>query len=493
MKATFNWRGSARKLNGVLTCALVVAGFLFGINAQAQMPGNGPTNIVLESWSFYDTTNWLDDDGYAPVSFTNIAYSNLGDGQTLVVDTNVPAWLQYNVVENDGTTNLTVQQGSVTFWFAPSSWSSTNTGGAGPGEYGRLLEVGSYTPDSSYGLWNIYVDSGGNNLYFSAQTNDLSSNLTTYVSAPISWTTNYFHSVALTYCATNTTLYLDGTNVSSGPGVTVYPGPNVLTNGFCIGSDSNGIYQAHGLFDLVATYNYPMNSNDVLLNYQTQMWSFRINPNNMVMESSIVSAPSTPSYTPQYDVITGQGNLQWVGAASSCSNGTSAYNVWITNVVVTMVGSGTNATMNLEFSIEGGSSGVPFDVFATSVLSFGTNGIPWAWEGQGYQCNTYLLTNLPSSTCFLILGTPQNTSGYGLTDAFELLVEKVNPAGAQTDSSGVPYAWYAQFGLGAQSAMQDPDLDGLLNYQEYLYGSKPTVPEGTTIWVGTPNGTSSIP
>ena len=57
---------------------------------------------------------------------------------------------------------------------------------------------------------------------------------------PISWTTNYFHFIALTYSPTNTALYLDGVLATNGPGVTVYPGPDVLTNGFIIGSDNNG-------------------------------------------------------------------------------------------------------------------------------------------------------------------------------------------------------------------------------------------------------------
>lgn len=279
------------RLGKFLLCALVVAGFLLGVSARAQSgPSDGPTNIVLESWSFYDLTNWPDDDGFLPVSFTNITWSPLGadsSASTLVVDTNVPAWLQYNVWETNWT-NLTVNCGTVTFWFAPSSWASVcdTNGGFGPGEYGRLLEVGDYTPNSSYGWWSIYVDNVGNDLYFSAQTNDLSSNVTTYVTAPIDWTTNYFHFIALTYCATSTVLYLDGVYATNGPGVTVYPGPNVMTNGFWIGSDHSGVYQAHGMFDLVATYDYPMNSNDVWLNYQNQVWAFRMNPNNVPMFSS---------------------------------------------------------------------------------------------------------------------------------------------------------------------------------------------------------------
>jgi len=121
----------SHKLNCILARALVVAGFLLcTINGLAQAPPggntNGPTYIPLDSWSFFKyTTNWISDYGYAPVSYTNLDFSYLGDGSSLVVDSTNQAWLQYNVVETNGMTNLTVDIGTVTFWFAPS-WSSTN-------------------------------------------------------------------------------------------------------------------------------------------------------------------------------------------------------------------------------------------------------------------------------------------------------------------------------------------------------------------------------
>ena len=496
MKTTIGRNGASFRFTVTLAGAFVVAALLFGPGSARAQPGpgdgnGGVTNIPLDSWSFYDPTNWTSDLGYPPVSFTNLAYSILGDFQSLVVDTNLPAWLQINAYESDGTTNLTVDNGTLTLWVA-GDWSSTDQGGTGPGEYGRLFEAGAYTADSSYGWWSIYVDPAGTNLYFSAQTNDLSSTITTYLSVPISWTSNYFHFLALTYSPTNTALYLDGALATNGPGVTIYPGPDALTNGFCIGSDSSGVYQAHGLFDTVATYNYPLNSNDVQLNFQAEHLWIGINPWNMAMWA-LAPAPSSPSYTP-FDVISGPGNLWSNGPAPGCWSGASAYQVWITNLTAKAAGNATN--MNVTFTIAGGQAGYLYDVFANSVLSFGTNGVPWAWMGQGCACHIYTLSNVPSSTCFLILGTPLDTSGYGLTDAYEWLVAQVNPNNSsQADSYGVPYAWYALNGLVpvAGKATQDPDFDGLLNCQEYMWGSKPTVPEGFGIWVSTPNGTTSIP
>ncbi|MGH7978937.1 MAG: LamG-like jellyroll fold domain-containing protein [Limisphaerales bacterium] len=440
MKIRIGKNGRSWKPAVTLARAFVVAGFLFAAaSGLAQiLPGGddgGPTNTPLDSWSFLDHTNWTSDLGYAPVSFTNINYSYLGDGNSLVVDTNVPAWLQYNVIENDNTTNLTVDNGSVTFWFGPD-WSSADdtNGGFGPQEYGRLFEVGGYTTNSSYGWWSIYVDSGGTNLYFSSQTNDGLGDTYT-LSTPIDWTTNYFHFIALTYSATNVSLYLDGVLATNDPGgLSLWPGTNVLSNGFYIGSGSNGVAQAHGMFDIVETFDYPLDSNDVQQIYQWESPYYEINPYNTAMES-IVSAPSTPAYVPSYNAISGPGFLQWVTNVSDC---VTSSNVWITNVVATAVGSGTNATMNLTFTIEGGVSGAPYDVFANSILDFSSDtNKAWAWMGQGYQCNTYTITNLPSSTCFLILGTPQDSDGDGLTDAYELLVSKTDPDNYDTDGDGI--------------------------------------------------------
>ena len=105
--------------------AFIVAGLLFLVKTGwAQgLPGggggdSGPTYTPLEAWYFEDTNYWANAYGFDAISFTNLSSTFLGDNTAVVVDTNVPAWLQYNVYEADGTTNLTVDQGSVMFWFA---------------------------------------------------------------------------------------------------------------------------------------------------------------------------------------------------------------------------------------------------------------------------------------------------------------------------------------------------------------------------------------
>lgn len=475
-------------LSHTLNIFVVMAFLCLAAAAAAQTdPGGGGTNTFytpLETWSFYDYTNWTSDSGYSPISFTNLDRSYYGNGFSLKVDTNIPAWLHYNIFETNGGTNFTPDSGTVMFWYAPASWSSTNLGGTGPDDYGRLFEVGSYTTNSSYGWWSIYVDDGGNNLYVSAQTNNLSDSVSNYIIFPVSWTTNYFHFIAFTYSPTNTALYLDGGLATNGPGLTVYPGADVLTNGFWIGSDSNGLNQAHGLFNSLAAYNVPLDGGTILTIFNQQYVNYMMNPFNVVM-FSLNSGTSYPSFAEDsYSAISGSGLLQWVTNVNDCVYGEDALHVWFTNVTATVAGDGS---VNFTFTIEGGQDGFAYDVFAASVLRGPMTNMLWAWLGQGQHCNTYTV-NIPSRMAFLIMGTPLDTDGDGISDAYEDLISHTDPNEAQNDGYDVPYAWYLQNGLDPGSALQDPDLDGLLNYQEYHYGTKPMVSEGFNIWTANSNG-----
>jgi hypothetical protein len=398
-------------------------------------PGPGPT--WLDWWDFSNTNTWATEYGFAPISFTNLSFSNLGDGIAVVVDSTNAAWLRYNVTESDGTNHLRVDQGSVMFWFAPH-WTGTNAGGTGPGQSGRLIEAGLYTTNASYGWWSLYTDPQGANLYFSAQTNNGSQ--ATYLSAPVTWSiTNRWHMIALTYSSTNSALYLDGALLTNGTGVTYRPGPNVLTNGFYIGSDSNGVAQARGMFDDLSTYNYPLDSGTIANTFTDFSPVYNLNPMN---RANISSAPSSPETAPTFVAITGAGYLQAVSTnTTSC---VTSSNIWITNAVATVAGSNS---MNLTFAIAGGTNNALYDVFATTALQSPiTNGV-WYWMGQGYHCVTYTITNLPNTACFLILGQPTDRDSDGLTDAYEMLVSHTDPNKADTSGDGMLDGWKIIWGL----------------------------------------------
>ncbi|HWD91716.1 MAG TPA: LamG domain-containing protein [Verrucomicrobiae bacterium] len=237
----------------------------------------------LDSWSFPDLTNWTSDNGYAPVSFTNLSSLQCGDISTkyaLVLDmTNViPARLQYRVVETNGATNLTLGLGAVSFWFAPHSWASASTNGTGPGAWAELLSVGQWKTNASYGYWGLSVDPGGTNIYFASQ-NSTGSNVA-YLSAPVTWNTNEWHFIAMSYSATNTALYLDGELITTGSGVSVLPPTNVLANGFSVGSDAAGLAQSRGMFDDIYSFDHPLDSSDVENIYGDQYYEFFLNPYN---------------------------------------------------------------------------------------------------------------------------------------------------------------------------------------------------------------------
>src|SRR5580704_6379377 len=76
------------------------------IAGRAQPPLPPDPYAQLCTWSF-DDTNWYSDLGYPPVSFSNLNNPPSFDGNALQVDSTNAAWLQYNIVEDDGTNNLT--------------------------------------------------------------------------------------------------------------------------------------------------------------------------------------------------------------------------------------------------------------------------------------------------------------------------------------------------------------------------------------------------
>jgi hypothetical protein len=453
-------------------------------------PGNYPPDAIA-SWSFEDTNNWTSDQGDSPISFTNISWALLGDGSSLVVNSNAPAWLNFNVIDpTNSQTNLVLNApGSITFWFGPG-WSSGTNGGGGPGQWSELVSVGEWTTNASFGYFGLSVDAAGSNVWFSSQ-DGLGDTYSLF--APIvSWTTNYFHSLTLTYSSTNVSIYMDGRLATNDPGgLSIWPSPAAVSSGIWFGSDTNGEQQAQGMFNSIATYNTVLDSNTVQEIYSSQLTYYELSPWNIPYMDALSSGGSNPStydFTNSTlpDVITGSGLLQSDGMMPNWTANANPYYVWITNVVATQTGGGT---MSMTFSINGGQSGYLYDVFATSALQIPLSSGVWYWWGQGDAGYTYTVTVTNASEVLLVLGTPLSTTGNGLTDAYELLILHNSDTNYSTDGTGMADGWEVlYFGHTGVSPTGDPDGDGLSTFQEWLMRSEGYNPINWNSFTNSPIG-----
>ena len=179
-----------------------------------------------------------------------------GDNTVFIDSVNV-----YGADDTNGNADINLRNGTIRFWFKPD-WSSTNAGGVGPQSEGRLIEMG--TQGTTNGWWGLVVGSAGTNIYFGTQTNSTGT-LTTNLTAAISWTSNIWHQIVLTYSTNSSALYLDGQPViTNGLGVTYYPGLAIRAQGFTLGSSASGTNQARGAFDELETFNYSLNTTNAI-------------------------------------------------------------------------------------------------------------------------------------------------------------------------------------------------------------------------------------
>jgi len=315
------------------------------------------------------------------------------------------ALLQYHEVEANGFTNITCDAGGLDFWFRPD-WSSANNGGTGPGTFGRLVEVGAYTQDASYGWWSLYFDSGGTNIYFSAQSNGAT---TTYLSAPIQWSSNWWHIISLSYSPSNSTLYTDGQVVASGSGVSLWPGPAVRTNGFAIGSDLSGTNVVQGTFENFKTWADPFPKAFSVTNHQNALIA-RYNPNGGGGGGNSPGSAGNGSELGAFG--SGGGAFLPLPGLEGCGSNSL-------RLLSPVYQRGT--TTNVTISFTGKNSSSPYDLF------YSTDLITWGYGGRiPAGVTSTNIVNPPVNT-FYQLGSMQNADGDGYTDAYEMLILHSDP------------------------------------------------------------------
>lgn len=331
---------------------------------------NGPPSLPVLTWfNFwgFDSTNWLSTMGYGPRSCTNLICTASWASNALWINSSNPAFLRYNVFETDGYQNVDVENGTLALWFKPD-WTSVSSGGSGLGTAGRIIEVGKWTTNANYGCWSLHFDAPGNNIVFEAQ-NELGA--TVFFQSNISWASNVWHFIVLTYCRSNSTLYLDGSVAATGSGVVRWPNLTVQTNdGFSVGSDQAGLWQAKGQFENLRTYGY--------------LWG----GDTVQSEYSRVEAIINPQQQQQGLVNNGVNGMNGVPNGNGFSPMDSGVSGGSTNLQL-QIGPGTNQT-TVTLTLLGTQAGHPYRVFTLTAFTAVSN-----WQSGA------LITGLDSQTSWI--------------------------------------------------------------------------------------------
>lgn len=114
--------------------------------------------------------------------------------------------------------------------------------------------------------------------------------------------------------------------------------------------------------------------------------------------------------------------MQRLGSTPECFTNVPVY---LTNLAAVLQ---TNAGWTARFDLQGGPSGVHWDIFVTTNLAANhVTNAQWFWLERGPSCSTYQYTNQFGERSFYIVGSTNDTDGGGLPDAYERLVTHTDP------------------------------------------------------------------
>jgi hypothetical protein len=131
------------------------------------------------------------------------------------------------------------------------------------------------------------------------------------------------------------------------------------------------------------------------------------------------------------------GSLNPTNGGCGCITNTNAF---LTNISAALI-SGSNMTFS--FTIEGGTSGMAYNVYSTTNLWM-TNiaDAVWTLLGQGTNCGTYCVTNQPMNRTFYILGSNQPV--YTKDNVFVVYAQPITSTGNLGTCPG-PYTGYINY------------------------------------------------
>ncbi len=332
-----------------------------------------------------------------------------------------------SALDEFGRTNISTTVGAVRFWFKPDWQSASFAQGGGPGAEARLIEFSAVGNNDALPVWSLGVSLDGTTVVLTGAADD---GPVTLLRAEINWPAGQWHLVTLNYGPKGTTLSIDGELVAQGGGTLGVP---AAVGALSIGSTMTGDDPAQGEFDEVFAFARPLPA--VFGQFYFSVSSQRAALGPVTAEEEAAQLKLARKRKAEREA---QGGGQPYRMMQSLTNCPTNALVWLTNLTSTFI---TNQGITVTFDVVGGTNGYLYDIFTTTNLCC-TNlaNTAWTWLEQGPTCATYTYTNQPATNAFYVVGTPQDSDGDGLTDAYELLASKTDlnsPDNPDTDGDGI--------------------------------------------------------
>lgn len=390
-------------------------------NAQWVIPNYG---TLVESWSGY-------------------ALERLG----VVTPYVVPG------LDSAGRTNI-APEGALRFWVRPY-WSSAPEG-RGPGTEATFLEMAVVDTKQAVGVWWLEVNAEGTVVTLFAQGEAGPMKL---LATEIRWQAGEWHQLVLNYAAKGTALYVDGELTATGLGTLKLP-PKAAALAW--GSGLSGADSIGGELEELFVFARAL---EVGFGYHTFKQQAALGP--ITTEEDQALAELRAKRKAEREAREEAGGdppqmLRLVGSTAECIMNVPVY---ITNTVSSF---DTNDGWTVMFDIQGswdGTTTALYDVFTTTnLIGDSITNSQWIWLERGPSCSTYQYTNQPTEIAFYVLGTPLDSDEDGLTDAYERLVSKTNPALWDTDGDGLSDGWEVAHGMNPL-VDESAQTAGRINYQ----------------------------
>jgi hypothetical protein len=271
---------------------------------------------------------------------------------------------------------------------------------------------------------------------------------TSCLRAEVNWEAGSWHLLTIGFTPTNSALFVDDQLSAIGEGLATIPKEVAPFTSLFVGSTPSGTDPASGHIEEFCVFSGRKKIQQVMGNIfgLSVDWEIGlyfaslgktaalgpISDEEIAARKALSEKRKAEREALGFEDEEGGGEMQRLlsGPTTVCISNSP---IFITNVVATFI---TNQSWTLAFDVQGTNG--PVDIFAVTNLvgNHITNAV-WTWFERGPTCSRYEYTSMPPDQSYVILGTMQDSDNDGLTDAFEKLVAKTNPALWDTDGDGV--------------------------------------------------------